>query len=46
MIAKLVWKFDLEAADTPHGKLKWSDQRVFSVVERQPFEVLLRSRST
>jgi hypothetical protein len=46
MISKLVWKFDLGVVDTPSGILKWSDQRVFSVVEKKPFGVLLRNQST
>ncbi|EHL02345.1 putative Isotrichodermin C-15 hydroxylase [Glarea lozoyensis 74030] len=44
MLSKLIWKFDLAVADTPRGKLHWNEQRVFSVVERQPFEILIKTR--
>lgn len=44
IIARLVWKFDLQEADTISGKLDWGSQRVFSVVERKPFDVKLQVR--
>lgn len=44
MLAKLLWRFDVEEAGTEKGRLRWEDQRVFSVVERRPFEVVIRRR--
>lgn len=44
ILSKLVWSFDVEEVNTPNGKLKWEDQRVFTVVERKPFEVRLRKK--
>jgi cytochrome P450 len=44
ILARLVWRFDLEEVDTVAGKMKWDEQRVFTVVERKPFEVGLRQR--
>lgn len=43
-LARMVWRFDLEKADTEAGNLKWDEQRVFTVVERKPFEVKLKAR--
>jgi hypothetical protein len=40
----MAWSFDLEEFDTKAGQLRWDDQRVFTVVERKPFEVSLRER--
>ncbi|TGO11350.1 hypothetical protein BTUL_0112g00100 [Botrytis tulipae] len=45
VLARMVWRFDLEKVDTEAGNLKWEEQRVFTVVERKPFEVGLRIRS-
>jgi cytochrome P450 len=45
ILGKIVWNFDLEDVDTEAGKLRWADQRVFTVVERKPFEIRLRRRS-
>jgi cytochrome P450 len=44
ILARMVWSFDLEEVDTEAGKLRWDDQRVFTVVERQPFELRLIRR--
>jgi cytochrome P450 len=44
ILARLVWRFDLLPVDTPAGKLQWDEQRTFTVVERQPFEVRLKRR--
>ncbi|KAH6666429.1 cytochrome P450 [Halenospora varia] len=46
VLAKLVCNFDLEKVNTEAGKLQWETQRVFSVVERKPFEVKLKRRET
>ncbi|KAF7918439.1 uncharacterized protein EAE98_009682 [Botrytis deweyae] len=45
VLARMVWRFDLEKVDSEAGNLKWAEQRVFTVVERKPFEVRLRTRS-
>ncbi|KAF5878907.1 putative cytochrome p450 monooxygenase protein [Botrytis fragariae] len=45
VLARMVWRFELEKADSEAGNLKWEEQRVFTVVERKPFEVRLRTRS-
>ncbi|KAF7857124.1 uncharacterized protein EAF02_011357 [Botrytis sinoallii] len=45
VLARIVWRFDLEKVDSEAGNLKWAEQRVFTVVERKPFEVRLRTRS-
>ncbi|KAF2875655.1 cytochrome P450 [Massariosphaeria phaeospora] len=44
ILGRLVWRFDLQEADTEAGRLDWQSQRVFSVVERKPFEVRLKLR--
>ncbi|KAF1948787.1 cytochrome P450 [Byssothecium circinans] len=44
ILARLVWKFDLQQADTQPGGLDWNSQRTFSVVERRPFDVRLQVR--
>jgi len=44
ILARLVWRFDLEEVDTVAGKMKWDEQRVFTVVERKPFDVRLKLR--
>lgn len=44
VLARMVWRFDLEKVNTEAGNLKWHEQRVFTVVERKPFEVKLRAR--
>lgn len=44
VLARLVWNFDLEEVDSVAGKLRWDEQKIFTVVERQPFEVRLRQR--
>ncbi|TGO73048.1 hypothetical protein BELL_0396g00070 [Botrytis elliptica] len=38
VLARMVWRFDLEKVDSEAGNLKWAEQRVFTVVERKPFE--------
>ncbi|TVY83635.1 Cytochrome P450 monooxygenase aclL [Lachnellula suecica] len=45
ILAQLIWNFDIEAADTLDGKLDWNDQRVFTVVERKPFDIRLRKKT-
>ncbi|TEY74974.1 hypothetical protein BOTCAL_0067g00300 [Botryotinia calthae] len=45
VLARMVWRFDLEKGDSEAGNLKWEEQRVFTVVERKPLEVRLRTRS-
>ncbi|TGO63168.1 hypothetical protein BOTNAR_0104g00160 [Botryotinia narcissicola] len=42
VLARTVWRFDLEKADSEAENLKWEEQRVFTVAERKPFEVRLR----
>jgi cytochrome P450 len=44
ILARLIWRFDMYQADTEVGRLIWNSQRTFSVVERMPFEVVLRVR--
>lgn len=44
ILARLVWRFDLEEVDTAAGKMKWGEQKVSTVVERKPFEVRLKKR--
>lgn len=44
ILSRLVWKFNLEEVDTPFGKLEWMNQRDFTVIERQPFEIRLKVR--
>jgi len=44
ILARLIWRFDLLPADTEAGRLLWDQQRTFTVVERQPLEVLLKRR--
>jgi cytochrome P450 len=44
IMARLVWRFDVLPADTEAGWLQWDQQRTFTVVERQPFEVRLKRR--
>lgn len=44
ILSKLVFNFDVEGVDTLNGKLKWDEQRVFTVVERKPFEVRLKKK--
>jgi hypothetical protein len=44
ILARLVWRFDVHQVDTDAGRLEWTSQRTFSVVERQPFEVRLKVR--
>lgn len=46
ILAKLVWKFDLHQVDSEAGRLEWTSQQTFSVVERQPFEVRLQMRKS
>ncbi|KAF7937988.1 uncharacterized protein EAE97_007784 [Botrytis byssoidea] len=38
VLARMVWRFDLEKVDSVAGNLKWEEQRVFTVVERKPLE--------
>ncbi|KAF2821312.1 cytochrome P450 [Ophiobolus disseminans] len=45
ILARLVWKFDLYEAGTEAGRLEWTSQRTFSVVERQPFDVRVQVRT-
>ncbi|KAF2688531.1 cytochrome P450 [Lentithecium fluviatile CBS 122367] len=44
ILARLVWRFDLKEAKTKAGALQWDQQRTFTVVERQPFEIHLQVR--
>ncbi|KAF2246979.1 cytochrome P450 [Trematosphaeria pertusa] len=44
ILARLIWRFDLLPADTEAGRLQWDQQRTFTVLERQPFEVRLKRR--
>lgn len=44
ILARLIWRFELLPADTEAGRLEWDQQRTFTVVERQPFEVRLQRR--
>lgn len=46
ILARLVWKFDLHQVDSEAGRLEWTAQRTFSVVERQPFEVRMQVRKS
>jgi cytochrome P450 len=43
-LARLIWAFDMDEADTQAGRLVWEQQRSFTVVEKQPFEVRLVPR--
>lgn len=44
LLAKLVWRFDIEEVDSLKGQLRWEEQGVFIAVARQPFEVRLKAR--
>jgi cytochrome P450 len=46
LLARLVWRFDIEEVDTVKGRLKWEEQNVFIAVERKPFEVRLKVRNS
>lgn len=41
ILARLVWSFHIHEVDTEAGKLKWEDQRSYTLVEKKPFEVRL-----
>lgn len=41
IMARLIWTFDVKRANTAAGSLIWQDQRTFTLVERQHFEVQL-----
>ncbi|KAF2478138.1 uncharacterized protein BDR25DRAFT_207093, partial [Lindgomyces ingoldianus] len=41
VLAKMVWKFDIEKANTKAGGLQWEEQKTFTVVEKLPFDVKL-----
>ncbi|KAF2001405.1 cytochrome P450 [Amniculicola lignicola CBS 123094] len=45
VLARLVWAFDIQEANTEAGKLVWERQRCFSVIERKAFEVQLKLRN-
>lgn len=44
ILARLTWRFDLLPDDTEDGRLQWDQQRTFTVLERQPFDVCLKRR--
>jgi cytochrome P450 len=44
ILARLLWRFDLQMTDTLSGRVKWEEQRAFTVVERKPFEIRLKLR--
>ena len=44
ILARLIWNFDLHVVNSKAGRLEWDDQQVFSIVQRQPFEVRLQLR--
>lgn len=44
ILARLVLAFDIVEADTEAGRLVWEDQKTFTAVEKQPFEVKLVPR--
>jgi hypothetical protein len=41
ILARLVWAFDIETAETP---VNWAKLRTFLLVEKKPIEVRLRER--
>ncbi|ORY11792.1 cytochrome P450 [Clohesyomyces aquaticus] len=45
-LAKMVWMFDMEKADTKAGGLRWEDQKTFTVVEKLPYEIKLKIRES
>jgi cytochrome P450 len=46
LLARLVWRFDVEEVDSVDGRLRWEEQKVYIAVERKPFEVRLKARNS
>ena len=44
ILARMVWRFDLGFVNSDAGRVKWEEQRSFTVVERRPFEVRVKRR--
>ncbi|KAF2876693.1 cytochrome P450 [Massariosphaeria phaeospora] len=44
ILARLIWAFDVEAADTKAGALVWEEQPLFGLIDKQSFEVNLVAR--
>lgn len=44
ILARMVWAFDIEEADTEAGKRVWEAEKTFMIVEKQPFEIKLKIR--
>ncbi|KAF2787551.1 cytochrome P450 [Melanomma pulvis-pyrius CBS 109.77] len=39
ILARVVWAFDLQQADTPNGVVDWDSQITWTVIEKKPFDV-------
>jgi cytochrome P450 len=44
ILARLLCRFNLQMAETPSGRVKWDEQRAFTVVQRKPFDIRLKLR--
>ncbi|KAH7371061.1 cytochrome P450 [Pyrenochaeta sp. MPI-SDFR-AT-0127] len=44
MLAKMVWKFELEKEDSGAGNLDWDNQLAYGLLVREPFEIRLKPR--
>jgi cytochrome P450 len=44
ILAKLVWAFDIEEVDTKAGRRAWEEEKTYSIIEKQPFEIKLKIR--
>ncbi|KAF2108666.1 cytochrome P450 [Lophiotrema nucula] len=45
VLGRLFWEFDIRKADTKAGNLVWEDQKAYSVVQKEPFEINIALRS-
>lgn len=45
LLARLVWRFDIQEVDSVSGRLRWEEQNVYIAIERKPFEVRLKART-
>ena len=44
ILAKVLWTFDLEKADTLNAQVKWESQKFFGIIDKHPLDVKLVKR--
>jgi cytochrome P450 len=44
ILARVVWAFEVEQAETPNGIVDWDSQMAWTVIEKKPFEVKMAIR--